>query len=110
MSAGCDLTPALDRHSLPRDRSLLHHERREPLLWAVFLDEPELLDTCELLAECADPAEAGRDRIGLGPDVVPVQRVADLEPERVARTQPRRRDAALHDSVPELGGILGGHH
>ena len=56
----------------------------------------------ELLVERAGPAEARGDRVGVRPDVVAVQRVADLEPQRVARAEPARDDAAREHRVPEL--------
>ena len=51
----------------------------------------------EFLVERADPGEPGRDRVSLGRDVVAVQRVADLEPQRVARSEAARRGAAFDD-------------
>ena len=55
-----------------------------------LLDPAQRLDAGELGVERARPAEPGGDRVGLGRDVVPVQRVADLEPQRVARAEPAR--------------------
>ena len=54
----------------------------------------------ELLVERAGPAEAGRDRVRVGRDVVAVQRVADLEAERVAGAEPARRRAAAERPHP----------
>ena len=39
-----------------------------------------------------------------------MQRVADLEPQRVARAEPARHGAARDDRVPELDGVLGRAH
>ncbi len=52
----------------------------------------------------------GGDRVGVRPDVVAVQRVADLEPQRVPRAEAAGRGAALEDGVPERGGVLGHRH
>ena len=49
------------------------------------------------------PAEIG---VRLGRDVVAVQRVADLETERVARTEATRRDAAHEDRIPESPDVV----
>ena len=54
-----------------------------------------------------DPAEAARDRVPLRADVVAVQRVADLEPQRVARAEAAGHDAAREDRVPERRRVLG---
>ena len=35
-----------------------------------------------------------------------MQRVADLEAQRVARAEPARRDAAREDRVPERDGVV----
>ena len=51
----------------------------------------QLVDAGELLVERARPAEPGGDRVRLRRDVVAVQRVADLEPQRVARAEAARR-------------------
>ena len=40
-------------------------------------------------------------------DVVAVQRVADLEPQRVARAEAARHDAARDDGVPQALGVVG---
>ena len=107
MRAGRDLAAALDRHAVARDRLVLHHERDEPALGTVLLHAAEDVDALELLVERARPAEAGRDRVGVGPDVVAVQRVADLEAQRVARAEPARDDAAREHGVPERDGVVG---
>src|SRR5579862_3202474 len=95
-----------DCHALTRDGLLLHHERDEPALRPVRLDLPEDVGALELLVQCARPAETGRERIGVRPDVVPAQRVADLEPQRVARAEPTWHDTALDHSIPQLSRIL----
>src|SRR5439155_27268543 len=63
-------------------------------------------DARELLIERADPAEPGRDRVRVRPDVVAVQGVADLEPQRVPRTEPARHRAALEHAIPELRALV----
>jgi hypothetical protein len=73
----------------------------------VLLDAPQLGRAGELLPERARPAEAGRDRIGRLGDVVAVQRVAGLEPQRVARAEPARDDAACEHRVPQHTGVFG---
>src|SRR4051812_24465779 len=99
--AGRDLAAALDRHSLTRDRLLRHPERDELPLGPALLDLAQLLDAGEVRPERADPAEAARDRVPLRSDVVPVERVADLEPERVAGAEAAGHDAAGKNRVPE---------
>ena len=57
--------PPVDRHALPRDRLLLHHERDELRARARrSLIAAQRLDAGELLVERAGPAEPGRDRVG----------------------------------------------
>ena len=109
--AGRDLAAA-PRSAMPcaRNRLLLHHERDELPLRSRLLDPAELLDAGEVLVERARPAQAGRDRVRLRRDVVAVQRVADLEPERVARAEAARGGAARDDGVPELRPVLGRAH
>ena len=80
---------------------VLHDEGDELARRPLGLDPAQLLDPGELLVERADPAEAGGDRVRLRADVVAVQRVADLEPERVAGAEAARRRAAREDGVPE---------
>ena len=72
----------------------------------LFLDPPELLDPGEVRVERARPAEPGGDRVGLLRDVVAVQRVADLEPKRVARAEPARDGAAREHGVPERRRVV----
>ena len=57
------------------------------------LGAPQHVGAGEVLVERADPAEARLDRVRLLRDVVAVQRVADLEPQRVARAEPAGHDA-----------------
>src|SRR5205085_4328082 len=92
-----------------RDRLVHHDERGEPPRRPGLLDSTELLDAGELLVERADPAEAGRDRVGLGRDVVAVERIADLEAEGVARAEAARLRAALQHGVPEPHRVVGLH-
>src|SRR5204862_2766153 len=61
----------------------------------------------EVLLERADPAETRGDRVGVGTDVVPVKRVADLEPQRVARPEPAWNRATLEHAVPQCAGDVG---
>ena len=110
MRARGDLAALDDRHALPRDGPLLHHEGDEPALGPFVLDPAQLLDAGEVLVERAHPAEPGGDRVRVRSDVVAVQRVADLEPETVARAEPARRDAALEHRIPELAGLVGHRH
>ena len=65
------------------------------------------VDAGELLVERARPAEPRLDRRSLRRDVVSVERVADLEPKRVARAETAREDAALEDRVPEARRVVG---
>ncbi len=114
MRARRDLAAAFatrhNSHAVPRDRLVLHDERDEAALRPFFLHAAEDVDALELLVERARPAEAGRDRVGVGADVVAVKRVADLEAQRVARAEPARDDAAREHRVPELAGVLGHAH
>ena len=75
-----------------------------------LLDPAQLGDAAELLVERARPAEAGRDRVGVAGDVIAVQRITHLEPERVARAEAARRGAVRDDRVPELDRVLGRAH
>ena len=106
MRSGRDLAAALDRHALARDGALLHDERDELARRALLLDPPQRLDAGEVGVERARPAETGGDRVRLGRDVVAVERVADLEPKRVARAEAARRHAAREDRVPERLGVV----
>ena len=67
------------------------------------------LDAGEVLLERADPAESGRDRVGLRADVVSVQRVADLEAQGVARSQSAGPRSALEHRIPERGRLVRHH-
>src|SRR6266516_1310929 len=91
----------LDRHSLPRDRLLGHHERDQPLPGALLLDLAQALDAGELGLEGTGPAEPGRHGVVLRVDVVAVQRVADLEPQGVTSAEAAGCDTAGEDRVPE---------
>ena len=62
------------------------------------------------MSSAHDPAEPGGDRVRVRADVVPVQRIADLESKRVARAQPARLHAAPDDCVPERAGVVGHDH
>src|SRR5437762_336361 len=108
--AGGHDTAAVDRHPLARDRLLAHHERDELPLRALRLDAAQLVRAGEVRVERARPPQACGDRVRLGRDVVPVQRVADLEAQRVARAEPARLRTARDDRVPQRDGILGGTH
>src|SRR5204863_4163286 len=96
-----------DRHALPRDPGFLQDEGSEPPRRAFFLDPPELGRSGELLVESTHPAETGGDRVRLGTDVVPMQGVADLEPQRVAGTEAAGDRAPREHAIPELAGGLG---
>ena len=72
MRARGDLASSGDGHALARDRALLHHERGEPLVGALFLDPAQLVRADELAVERAHPAEPGRDRVRIRRDVVAV--------------------------------------
>ena len=98
---------ALDRHRLTWDGLLFHDEGDELPLGAGLLHAAKRLDACEVRLEGARPPEAGRDRVGRRRDVVPVQRVADLEAQRVSGAEAARRDATLENRVPQLGAVLG---
>ena len=108
--AGRHLATAGDRHALARDRLLLHHEGDELPLRPGLLDLAQPVGAGEVLAERARPTEAGRDRIRVLRDVVAVQRVADLQAQRVARTEPAGDGAAGDDRVPERDRVLGRAH
>ena len=104
--SGRHLASALDRHALARHGALLHDERDELAGWAFVLDAPQRVDSGEVGVERARPAETRRDRVGLGRDVVAVERVTHLEPQRVARAEAARRHPALEDRVPERHGVV----
>ena len=53
------------------------------------------------LSRRADPAEARLDRVRVLRDVVAVQRVADLEPQGVARAEAAGHGAGLDQRVPQ---------
>src|SRR5256885_16476997 len=110
MGSGGDLAAPFDRHSLARNSALFHHERDQAPRRPLGFDPAELLRTREVAVEGADPAEPGRDRVGLGPDVVAVQWVADLEAKSVARTESDGGRAALGNPVPQPGRVLRRHH
>src|SRR5438876_10160517 len=96
------LSPAaLDPHAGTRERFVLHDERNEFPLAAAGLDVAQRLDARELLLQRAAPAEPGRDRVGLGSDVLAVQREARLEAQRIAGAQTAGRDTAGEHAVPE---------
>ena len=101
-----DLAASLDGHPLARHGALLHHERDELARRAFLLDSAERLHSGELRLERTRPAEPGGDRVRLRRDVVPVERVADLEPERVAGAEAARRHSAREDGVPESGRVV----
>ena len=71
-----------------------------------FLDPTQRLDPGELGVEGARPTESCGDRVGLGGDVVPVQRVADLEPKRVAGAEAAGGGSAGENRVPERFRVL----
>src|SRR5204863_923517 len=96
-----------DPQPLAGNRALLHHERDEPSLRAGLLDAADHVGAGEVLSERAGPAEAGGDRIGLRSDVVPVQREARLEAQRVAGAETACDDAAREDGIPERARVLG---
>src|SRR5262245_48314519 len=102
-----DLASLGDRHPLARDGLLLHHESDEPPRRPGLLHAAQRLRAREILVESASPAEAGGDRVRVRADVVSVQRVADLEPERVARAQPTWPRASLEHAVPERARLIG---
>ena len=110
MRAGGHLAALVDAHPLARDARVLHDERDELLRRPFGLDPAQFLDPRELGVERAHPAEPGRDRVRVWPDVVAVQRVADLEPQGVPRSEAARPGAALDDRVPEGDGVLGHDH
>src|SRR5919198_4627164 len=109
MRAGGHLAALGDRHSLPRNSRVFHHERRETALRPSVLDAPQLLDAGEALVESADPAEACGDRVGIRPDVVAVKRIADLEPQCVPRAQAAGHCAALEHTIPQVTAPAGLH-
>ena len=110
MRPGGDLAALGDRHPLAGDPRVLHDERGELARGPFGLDPAQLVGAGEVLVERADPAQARGDRVGLRADVVPVQRVADLEAQRVAGAEARGLRAALEHGVPERNGILVHHH
>src|SRR4051812_9321105 len=85
--AGGHLAAALDTHALSRDRLLGHPKRHELLLGAVLLDLAEPLGPGEAGVESARPGKTRGDGVPVRADVVPVERVAHLEPKRVARAE-----------------------
>src|SRR5207237_8627553 len=106
MRARRHLATTSDRHALPRDRLLLHHEGDETPLRPLGPDAPEDVYALEFLVQRTRPAEAGGDRVGVGPDVVAMERVTDLETERVALAEAARDGASLEHGVPEPDGVL----
>ncbi len=91
-----------------RDRPLEHAERDEPVRRPVLARARQHVRAGELTLARADPAEAGLDRVRVRPDVVPVQRVTDLEPQRVARAEAAGQRAGLGQRIPQALGIGGG--
>ena len=76
----------------------------------LVLDPAQLGRAGEVLREVARPAEPGRDRIRVGGDVIAVQRITHLEPERVTCAEAAGRRPVLDDRVPQLDRVLGGAH
>ena len=97
-----------DRARGPRHGALLvHAQRDEPALRAVGARAREHVRARELLVARADPAEARLDRVRVLRDVVAVQRVADLEPQGIARAQAAGHGAGLDQGVPQLHDLAG---
>src|SRR5581483_5593602 len=78
----------------------------ELALRPALADLAQALDAREGRLERADPAESARDRVPLRTDVVTVQRVAHLEPQRVARAEAARGDAAPEDRRPQRRRVV----
>src|SRR5207244_13614400 len=97
------------RQALPRKRLLVHNERDELPLGAARLDLAQLLRAAELLVERTEEAEACGDRVGLGRDVVAMERQGSLEPQRVTSAEPAGNCAALCHAIPQLLCVLGHH-
>src|SRR5262249_32375691 len=89
------------------DGLLGHAERGEAPRGAFLLGAAQDVRPGEVLGERADPAESGLDGVRLGRDVVAVERVADLEAERVARTEAAGSDVLRKQRVPYRGSVGG---
>ena len=94
-----------DLAARPRDRALEHAERDEAPCGTGRARLPQHVRAGELLVARAHPAEPGLDRVRVGPDVVAVQRIADLEPQGVPRAEPARQRAGSGQRVPEPPGV-----
>src|SRR6266540_5697156 len=92
----------------PRDPGTREREGDELLGHALPLLLAHALDADELGRERARPAEPGLDRRPLGRKIVPVERVADLEPKRVARAEPGGYGAPADEALPDPRRIPGG--
>src|SRR5207302_3676379 len=106
MRAGGDLTATVDRHPRAGNRSLLHDEGSELSIGPALLDLAQRVRARELLVERATPSEPGRDGVGFGRDVLPMQGKARFEPQGVARAQTARLSSTLQDAIPQLARVL----
>ena len=101
-----DLATTGDWHALPRNRLLLHHERDElPLGPASLIARSSSTPLNSFPSAHVQPSPAEIASVSWR-DVVAVQRVADLEPERVSRAEAAGDGAAGDDRVPELDRVL----
>src|SRR3954447_26000378 len=100
----------MDRIPMAGDPAAAHHEADEPPGDAVAgrLLERGTADEVAGLVELHDAGQVRLERVRLEIELVPVERHAGLEPERVPGAQPDRRKAVRgaggHHSVPELPG------
>src|SRR5205807_4362445 len=101
-AAGDDAAPG-DRVPLAGDPRPVDRERGQLLGRALGPDLGDRLGPDEARLLLAAPAEARLDRVAILAEVVAVQVVTDLDPQRVARPEPRGRRAALKQGVPHAG-------
>src|SRR5438045_1880074 len=98
-------------HPLARDPPPRDAEGDEPVEPAGLALRPQRRGAHELLAiERAHPAQTRLERRAALRQVVAVERIADLEPQRVARAEAGRCRAGSEELVPERPGLMGGDH
>src|SRR6266850_2113785 len=108
--------PAVFQHgvAVTRDGLVDHLDADQPPPHALGADLLERLAADEVaLGGLDDPAEPRFERVGGVVEVVAVERVLHLEPQRVARAEPDRRDAVgaarLDERLPEMPRPIRGH-
>ncbi len=97
----------IHRIAVPREAAALEPEADQLPGDAALLLRPERVVAGEgrALVELHDPAEPGLERRDGVVDLVAVERVAHLEPQRVARAESDRLGAGRGERLPERHGV-----